>query len=126
MAARERVLHPCHTYEETSMITADSDIQAWLEAASRSQPSLIVPYVKSGHQATLQYEIEARKEGKSGKSVLRQGGSVTIYPGQTVNLGSMTLSRNMHDICFVVLSLYEREKKVANYRFDCPKMADMK
>lgn len=108
------------------MITADSDIQVWLEAASRNQPSLIVPYVKSGHQATLQYKVEARKEGKTGKSVLRQGGSVTIYPGQILSLGSMSLSRNTHDTCFVVLSLYEQGKNVAVYRFDCPQMNDMK
>ncbi|MBB5214322.1 curli-like amyloid fiber formation chaperone CsgH [Parapusillimonas granuli] len=105
------------------MITADSDIQAWLEAASRAQPSLIVPYVRSGHQATLRYRVEASKEGRSGKSVLKQGGSVTIYPGQAVNLGTMSLTREAGDVCSVVLSLYEKEKIVGNYRFDCPQIS---
>ena len=102
-------------------MTADSDIQVWLETVARTQPRVIVPYVKSNKDTTFRYQMRTVKDGKSGRSKVGQGGTVEVFAGVPVALGRMSVSYGPGDECFIDLTLFERAVPERNYHFECPK-----
>ncbi|HUG58058.1 MAG TPA: curli-like amyloid fiber formation chaperone CsgH [Candidimonas sp.] len=102
-------------------MTADSDIQVWLETFSKTQPVVIVPYVKSTENVTLRYKVRTVKEGNGGKSVMGQGGVVSITANVPAALSRMSLSRSPNDECQIDLVLSEAGYADRKYHFDCPK-----
>lgn len=47
-------------------MTADADIQVWLETVARTQPGVIVPYVRSAEDTTLRYRLHTVRQGVGG------------------------------------------------------------
>ncbi|WP_353150143.1 curli-like amyloid fiber formation chaperone CsgH [Pollutimonas bauzanensis] len=102
-------------------MTADSDIQVWLETYAKTQPVVIVPYVKSSENVTLRYKVRTVKEGSGGKSVMGQGGVVSVSANVPAALSRMSLSRSPTDVCHIDLVLSESGVADRNYHFDCPR-----
>ncbi|SHI36688.1 curli-like amyloid fiber formation chaperone CsgH [Pollutimonas bauzanensis] len=102
-------------------MAADSDIQVWLETFAKTQPAVIVPYVKSTENMTLRYKVRAVRQGSGGKSVLGQGGVVTIVANVPAALSRMSLNRSPADDCQIDLILTESGAGERRYHFDCPK-----
>ncbi len=101
-------------------MTADNDIQVWLETFAKTQPTVIVPYVKSSENTTLRYKVRTIKEGDSGKSVMGQGGVVSTVANTPVALSRMSLNRSPNDQCTIDLVLSESGSPDRSYHFDCP------
>lgn len=102
-------------------MTADGDIQVWLETYAKTQPVIIVPYVKSSENVTLRYKVRTVKESSSGKSVVGQGGVVSVSANIPAALSRMSLSRSPTDVCHIDLVLSENGVADRNYHFDCPR-----
>ena len=100
-------------------MNADSDIQVWLETFSRTQPSIIVPYVKSSHDTTLRYKLRATQESNGGRAVIGQGGTVAVLADVPAPLMKMSLNRNAHDTCRINLTVSEAGNRDRKYEFDC-------
>lgn len=98
----------------------DSDIQVWLETFAKSQPAVVVPYVRSSTDATLRYKLRTVKIGSNGKSVIGQGGVVTVVANVPAALSHMSLSRSPNDECEIDLVLSEAGLADRNYHFKCP------
>jgi curli production protein len=101
-------------------MNADTDIQVWLETFSRTQPGVIVPYVMSSEKKRLRYQIRTVKTGKSGNSVLGQGGAVTLMADVPTALSRMAISRSRNDKCRIDLVITEAGEQDRNYQFACP------
>lgn len=101
-------------------MTADSDIQVWLETFAKTQPVVVVPYVKSTVDITLRYKLRTVKQGNGGKSIVGQGGVVAITANVPAALSRMSLNRSPNDDCQIDLVLSEAGSADKNYRFDCP------
>src|SRR5690606_37962077 len=102
-------------------MNADTDIQVWLETVARTQPSVIVPYVRSNQDATLRYRVRTVKEGKGGRSLVGQGGTVEVIAGVPKAVGRMSVSYGPQDQCSIDLTLVERAVPQRHYHFECPK-----
>ncbi|NGM87954.1 hypothetical protein G5B35_11620 [Parapusillimonas sp. SGNA-6] len=101
-------------------MNADADIQVWLETLSQTQPGVVVPYVMSAEQKRLRYQIRAVKSGKSGNSMLGQGGTVTLAPEVPTALSRLAISHASGDTCRIDVMLTESGKQDRNYQFACP------
>lgn len=100
---------------------SDAAIEAWLDTNSHVRPSIVTPYVQSPVDMTLQYRLHVRREGRSGKSTITQGGTVNA-PAQTpAALGNFAISVAQDDQCTVTLTLSDAGLKVGEYQFDCPR-----
>lgn len=101
-------------------MTADSDIQVWLETFAKTQPSVIVPYIRTNENMTLRYKVRTVKKGNGGKSVIGQGGVVTVLANVPAALSRMSLSRSPDDECEIDLVLSESGSADRSYHFKCP------
>ena len=101
-------------------MVGDSDIQVWLETIARSKPAVIVPYVRSSADTTLRYKMRTVKQSDSGKSVIGQGGVVTVLADVPAALSRMSLSRSPNDECEIDLVLSEAGVADRSYHFKCP------
>lgn len=99
---------------------ADNDIQVWLETFARTQPTVIVPYVKSSENLTLRYKVRTTREGDGGKSVMGQGGIVSTVANIPVALSRLSLNRSPNDQCKIDLVLSRPGSADRNYHFECP------
>lgn len=98
----------------------DHTIQAWLET-DNARGNLITPYVRSAEPRTLQYRVQANKEGAGGRSQISQSGTVTIEVNQPKALGSIGLSVSASDTCRIQLTLADAGVVIATYDFPCPR-----
>jgi curli production protein len=103
-------------------MNADSDIQVWLETVSRTQPSIIIPYVKSRHETTLRYKLRTIQQGSGGRAVIGQGGTIAVLADVPAPLMKMSLNRGANDTCNIRLVLSEVGNEDRNYEFDCPSL----
>ncbi len=102
-------------------MSADSDIQVWLETFGKAQPIVIVPYVKSDENTTLRYSIRAVKQSSGGRSVMGQNGTIIVAADKPTALSHMSLNRSWDDECRIDLILSERGSRDRRYHFECPK-----
>ncbi|MBC2769539.1 curli-like amyloid fiber formation chaperone CsgH [Pusillimonas minor] len=98
----------------------DADIQVWLEAAQRTQPQIIVPYIKSPVETTLKYVVEARRSAAQGSSRLRQGGTIHLTADQATALGTLALTRSAQDTCEVTMTLRTADNTERKFQLPCP------
>lgn len=56
-------------------MSADTDIQVWLQGGAYAPSDLIVPYVQSVTPRTLQFHWQAVRQGPQGVSRISQRGS---------------------------------------------------
>lgn len=98
----------------------DADIQVWLETAQRTQPQIIVPYVKSATETTLKYIVEAHRSAAQGNSRLRQGGTIHLTADQATALGTLALTRSAQDTCEVTLTLRSADNTERKFQLPCP------
>ncbi|HUH60082.1 MAG TPA: hypothetical protein VL001_08385 [Candidimonas sp.] len=103
-------------------MNADSDIQVWLETVSRTQPSIIIPYVKSGRDKTLRYKLRTTQESNGGRAVIGQGGMIALVADVPAPLVEMSLNRRVDDTCSINLILSEAGQEDRTYEFDCTSM----
>jgi curli production protein len=101
-------------------MVGDSNIQVWLETFAKSQPAVVVPYVRSTADMTLRYKLRTVKKSGSGKSVIGQGGVVTVQANVPAALSQMSLSRSPNDECEIDLVLSQAGVADRNYHFKCP------
>lgn len=102
-------------------MTADADIQIWLETLAHVQPSVIVPYVSSSTDRTLSYQLHTLNQGPQGRSEMSQGGMVNVTANVPVALSRMSLSRTKNDQCKIDVVLSEKGHADRAYHFDCPR-----
>ena len=98
----------------------DDNIQVWLETDS-TRGKLITPYIQSAQPRTLQYRVQASKEGTSGRSQISQSGTVTMEGDQPKALGTIGMSVSASDTCRIELSLTEAGELIATYVLPCPR-----
>ena len=101
-------------------MVADSNIQVWLETFAKAQPAIVVPYVRSSADTTLRYKVRTVKKSDTGKTVIGQGGVVTVLANVPAALSHMSLSRTPNDECEIDLVLSEAGVADRNYHFKCP------
>lgn len=98
----------------------DADIQVWLEAAQRTQPQIIVPYVKSPTETTLKYVVEAHRSAAQGNSRLRQGGTIHLTADQATALGTLAITRSAQDTCEITMTLRTADNTERKFQLSCP------
>lgn len=106
-------------------VYADADIQVWLETDARTQPSVIVPYVRSALDNAVRYKVRAVRDNPGGHSEISQSGTVRLQADTPAALGRMSLSRTAGDSCYVELILQpinspHKAETPLNYRLPCP------
>jgi hypothetical protein len=101
-------------------VSADTDIQVWLDAATHASPARIVPHVQSATARTVQFQWEAVREGPQGVSRISQRGTLALQAGQPATLGVLQMSRAPDDACRVDIALSEIGQPPRHYRFPCP------
>lgn len=97
-----------------------ASIQVWLEAESRPQAQLIVPYVRSPAAGEARYRIVLSREAAGGRSLISQGGTVSLLPSEARALSRVSVNRQPHDRCRVEIELYEGERRLARHVLECP------
>lgn len=103
------------------MMAADLNLQVWLEKVPNTHPAVVVPYVKSTEEGTVQYQLNAIRQGQGGSSRVGQSGEVHVPANQAVALSSFSLSVGQDDQCRIELTLVSNGAPAGNYRFDCPR-----
>ena len=95
-----------------------ADLTLWLD--SHPGAVQIVAHVRSGVGANAGYEVVLKRDGASGRSELRQAGSVVLESDAGVSLGTLAVNRQSADQCGIEVRLYEGERLVLSQRFVCP------
>lgn len=99
---------------------ADADIQVWLEAFSRCQPCLVVPYVKTTKDVKLLYRISAVREGPTGKSAITQAGTVYAKASQKIEISRFSINHTSKDWCQINIILTKPGNLDKQFQFVCP------
>ncbi|GAC1529718.1 MAG: hypothetical protein NVS2B4_08210 [Ramlibacter sp.] len=102
-------------------MAVDMQTQVWLEAVPRTVPALVVAYVRSEHDARLNYYVNVIKQGPSGKSRIVQSGTVQAAAGAATQLTKLSVSSQPGDDCDVAVSVREGNEDRGTFRFDCPR-----
>lgn len=102
------------------MMSADANLQVWLDTVPGTNPSVIIPYVQGPKTTTLQYWLTTIKQGRSGSSRIAQGGDVQIHAHQPTALSRFSISLGKDDTCRIELILVAQGKVAGTYHFDCP------
>jgi hypothetical protein len=98
---------------------SDSDIQLWLETEARTQPAVIVPYVRSESSTELRYSIGLEAQGDAGSSRMSQGGKVRLQGGVAQALGRLQVSLEGVQECTVHIALAQYGQPKSTYDFPC-------
>ena len=101
-------------------MNADTDIQVWLETEQRTQPQIIIPYIKSPNSQLVRYTVETVRVADQGRTQLRQSGAVKLGANQAAALGRIAISRSPEDNCVVTLTLLAGHRLEKRYRISCP------
>lgn len=103
------------------MMAADTNLQVWLDTLPGTQPSVIIPYVQSHEDGTVQYQLSAIKQGLSGISTISQSGGVRLKANTPTALTRFSLSVGAQDQCKVELVLFANGNPAGTYKFACPR-----
>lgn len=98
----------------------EADIQVWLEAFSRCQPCLIIPYVQTSKDTSLRYQVSTFSEGPAGKSTVNQAGTIYAPASVKTELVRLTINHGPKDMCQIKISVTEPGKVKKLFQFDCP------
>jgi curli production protein len=101
-------------------MNADADIQVWLETAARTNPEIIVPYVRTAASKTLRYDVRTVQEGANGRSNMAQSGAVTVQANVATPLVRMSVTRSRQDYCHIEIVITEGHSTRQDYHFECP------
>lgn len=104
------------------MMVADMNLQAWLGAASDTQPGVIIPYVQSRENGVVRYQLVATKRGAGGTSVINQSGDVMLKANTPTALTRFSLSVGAQDQCKIELVLFANGNAAGTYQFACPRI----
>lgn len=107
-------------FAEKTRMNIDTDIQVWLETFARTQPCVIVPYVKSVEDRTLHYQVSTIHQSHSGSSTVSQSGEIYAAADTAVALSRLSVNGSADDICYVDIELSQSGLPARHYRFDCP------
>ncbi len=102
-------------------MTADINLQVWLDIIPGTQPSVVVPYVKSPTSGIVQYQLNATKKGLSGTSSISQSGGVRVQADHPTALTRFSMSLGAQDQCKIELTLFANGHETGTYQFDCPR-----
>jgi curli production protein len=103
------------------MMTADVNLQAWIETAPDTSPAMVTPFVRSPADGMLHYQIKVVKRGPAGSSSIGQSGDVAVHADQPTALSRFSLSVGAHDECTIELILVTGSRTSHTYHFDCPR-----
>lgn len=101
-------------------MNADADIQVWLETVARTQPTIIVPYLRSSEAVTMRYRLHTVRTSQDGRSELTQSGTVQARPREATPLSRLSVSRQANDECRIDLVLSSPKTQEKRYSFECP------
>lgn len=100
---------------------ADMQMQVWLDTIAGTRPTVVVPYVKTDHDARLTYRMKVLKAGKSGYSAINQSGTVSATAGTPKALSQLSVGLQQGDDCHIDIELLEGGQVRGTYRFECPR-----
>lgn len=103
------------------MITADVNLQVWLDTVPGTQPRVVIPYVQSRADDSVQYQLSAVKQGRGGSSTISQSGDVRLQANKPTALTRFSLSVGKQDQCRIELILFTNGKPAGTYQFECPR-----
>lgn len=103
------------------MITADVNLQVWLDTVPGTRPRVVIPYVQSRDSNSVQYQLSAVKQGRGGSSTIRQSGDVQLQANRPTALTRFSLSVGKQDQCRIELILFTNGKPAGTYQFECPR-----
>ena len=106
-------------HERSGGSAANSDLQVWLQSESSQPPGIVVPYVLSPSDTALRYSIGIISRGPSGRSEIRQGGTVWLHAGTPTPLSRISINPSAAANCVVNLALNQEGKPQRHYDFDC-------
>ncbi|HEX7386105.1 MAG TPA: curli-like amyloid fiber formation chaperone CsgH [Castellaniella sp.] len=104
------------------MIVADTDLMAWLETVPDTRPVVMVPYVKSRLNATIQYQLTATRRGVTGLATIKQSGNLQLKASTPAQLTRFSLSVGSQDDCKIELVLFSHGNTLGTYQFACPRL----
>lgn len=92
-----------------------------LDAKVRGGYLALDPTITAPAGKTLRYDLVTRKQGRSGTSNTRQGGSVTVGGNGRASLSTVTVSVGEGERCEVSIEVYEGARLVASQSFSHPR-----
>ncbi len=98
---------------------ADTDLQVWLDAA-QERPAVIIPYVRSGRDDSLEYSLQVLRKSASGTSRISQRGSLDVKADVPKALSRLSLSGTPSTECRIELTLTANGHHDRHYVFECP------
>lgn len=102
-------------------MNADINLQVWLETVPNTHPSVVVPYVRSQNDGTVQYQLNVTKRGSGGSSSIGQSGDVRVQAHKPTALSRFSLNVGKNDKCIIELVLVANQQPAGTYKFDCPR-----
>lgn len=102
------------------MMSADVDLQVWLAAAGTLKPGVVIPYVQSPTNTTLQYKLTTTRSSPAGTSTIQQGGDIHLAANQPLAIAEMSLQSNADTHCSIQLTFRNPEGEELLFTFSCP------
>lgn len=103
------------------MMAADMNLQVWLDTVPGTQPSVVIPYVQSHENGTVQYQLTATNHGLGGSSTINQSGDARLKANTPTALTRFSLSVGEQDQCKIELVLFANGNPAGTYQFECPR-----
>jgi len=102
-------------------MTADADVQVWLETMERTRPVVVVPYVVSENARGVQYRIRAVQDAAGGgRAVIGQKGEIQLQAKTPAALSRFSLQRRPGDHCEIEIILEGGDMRKRHFVFECP------
>ena len=105
-------------------MSADVDMQVWLETVENTQPRIVAPYVQSAVNRPLRYQVLTVSEGPQGRTVISQGSTITLAADQPTSLGTLSVSQTPDSQCNITITIYKNHMQTSDgnneYEFLCP------
>jgi hypothetical protein len=98
---------------------ADTDVRVWLDTQVNAGQTVVVPYVKSVKNMTLNFRMDLIQRGGSGISRISQQGNINAMAEQATALSRVAVGRSPNADCQIEILLREDSEEIGTYRFDC-------
>lgn len=106
-------------------MNAHADLNVWFETSAQVQPAVVVPYVQSPRNTTLQYLLRTLVISQAGQSRVSQGGALSVPADTAVALPTLHIV-TAPEKCWIELVLSEQTGHDQRYEFDCVRMLEHK
>jgi hypothetical protein len=95
-------------------------VRVWTEVTTQSDLWTVVPHVEASPGRALDYEILAKKSGRSGTSNTSQSGKLTVGAEGSSALATLSIGVGSEDRCDVEIKVFEDSEVVGTIKLRLP------